>query len=95
MFDSSWFMSFDRDPGMRSMLGQFGMAVPLDDDYDSQRRQHWASFVASWLRAFAVSWRYVAAASVPIIRLAPYGVSRRSIASSPAARIHSRISGSV
>lgn len=50
-FDSSRFPSYERDPGMLSMYGQYGVMAPLDDDVYVMRRQIWLATDTAYKRA--------------------------------------------
>ncbi len=60
--DSSRFLSYGGDPGMLSSYGQYGLAVPLDDDYYVMQRQMWLATDAAYKRAVQTLSRKKAAA---------------------------------
>jgi len=50
-FDSSRFMSLDRDPGELASYGSYGLTVSLDEDSYVMRRQIWLATDAAYKRA--------------------------------------------
>jgi len=61
-FDSSRFLSFDRDPGELASFGAYGLRMPLDDDYTMMRRQMWLATDGAYKRAVQTLSRKKAAA---------------------------------
>ena len=60
--DSSRFISYDRDPGVMSMYGQFGVPIPLDDNYIEMKRQMWLATDGAYKRAVQLLAKKKAAA---------------------------------
>lgn len=53
-FDSSRFLSFDREAGVVPVFAPGGMSCTLDDNYDAMRRQIWLTTDAAYKRAVQV-----------------------------------------
>lgn len=53
-FDSSRFVSFDREAGLVPIFAQGGASCTLDDNYDALRRQIWITTDAAYKRAVQI-----------------------------------------